>query len=64
MKKLHSIMILLLMLAFVCDVPGPWEYDVEEIPVHYGLYVNGYVIAGRPITAPPGAPYAFRVDIT
>ncbi len=47
MKSIIISLILLLLIG--CDVPGPWEYNVEEIPVYKGVYVSGYIIADRKI---------------
>ncbi len=47
MKSIFISLILFLLVG--CDVPGPWEYNVEDIPVYKGVYVSGYVIADRKI---------------
>lgn len=39
-----------LLLVFAACVQGPWEYSPEEEEPYRGLYVNGYVMAGEPIT--------------
>ncbi len=49
MMKLHVLILSLLLTIMSCDVPGPWEYDVTDIPVYKGIYASGYIIAGEPI---------------
>ncbi|MBF0429956.1 MAG: hypothetical protein HQK83_01655 [Fibrobacteria bacterium] len=33
-----------------CLIQGPWDYTPDNPPEHRGLWVSGYVIAGKPIT--------------